>query len=399
MLLCGKGVGARILRSGVARRLLACTLALLLATLLAFPAYAGEGGEPDALTLEEAIKQALINSKDLELAKNNVDLAKTKKDETWDMYNAVLIKTHIPGTDMYVSVPTGQDPTGAVFKTDYDWRVAQKDYETKVASVVASVYQKYSAALLAGKQVEVARLNVALRERELYEAEARLRVGAESNFSVVQKRSALASARAELRRAEEQLSKAYGELVEFLGLPKGSRPVLITQVSFNPMVVEDLDQEIENIIESSPQLWKAQETVKLQKNIYGMVNSYDVDRINLKNAQLGVDITRDQLYLALVGAYVNVKSLEEDYGKAQESLGTAREFLRIALLRYDLGMATRAEVMSAQAAVAAAEAQLANLAWQHARAVRAFYEPWAWSGSGAAAASSGGSSAGQGTGR
>lgn len=349
----------------------------------------------EALSLEDAIRLALLSSKEVQVAKETVELKKIIKDETWDKYNAVLIRTHIQGTDMYVSVPTGQDPTGMVFKTDYDWRKAQKDYEVKVASVVASVYQKYSAAVLAQKQVEVAKLNVALKERELADAEARFKVGAESALVVAQKRASLASARSELAQAEGRLNKAYADLVELVGLPRGSKPALVSQVDFAPLKVEDLDKEIETIIEASPQVWTAQETVKLQRNTYGMANSYDVDRINLKLAEIGVDITRQQLYLSLLQLYNNVRALEENYKALQQSLATAQEALRIARLKYELGMATWAEVLSAEASVASLAMQLENIKWQHAIAVRAFYEPWAWSGGGIGGA---GSTSGQGGG-
>ncbi|SMB89621.1 Outer membrane efflux protein [Thermanaeromonas toyohensis ToBE] len=368
---------------------------ILLAILMFFVGWIGWAGVsygdeavPETLSLEDAVHLALLSSKEVQVARETVELKKTIKDETWDKYNAVLIRTHIPGTDMYVSLPTGQDPTGMVFKTDYDWRKAERDYEVKVASVVASVYQKYSAAVLAQKQVEVAKLNVALKERELADAEARFKVGAESALVVAQKRASLASARSELAQAEGRLNKAYADLVELVGLPRGSKPALVSQVDFAPLKVEDLDKEIETIIEASPQVWTAQETVKLQKNTYGMVNSYDVDKINLKLAEIGVDITRQQLYLALLQLYNNVKALEENYEALQQSLTTAQEGLRIARLKYELGMATRAEVLSAEASVVSLLTQLENVKWQHAMAVRAFYEPWAWSGGGIGGASS-----------
>jgi len=355
--------------------------------------YAGEAVS-EALSLDDAIRLALLSSKEVQVAKDTVELKKTIKDETWDKYNAVLINTHIPGTDMYVSLPTGQDPTGMVFKTDYDWKVAQKDYEVKVASVVASVYQKYSAAVIAEKQVEAGKLNVALKERELAEAEARLKVGAESSLAVIQKRANLASARSGLAQAEDKLNKAYADLIELVGLPRGTKPSLVSEISFVPLQVEDLNKEIEAIIEASPQVWKAKETVKLQKNTYGMANSYDVDKINLKLAEMGVDITRQQLYLSLLQLYNNVRALEENYKALEQSLATAQEGLRIARLRYELGMATWAEVLTAEAGVASLVTQLENLKWQHAMAVRAFYEPWAWSGSGTSSVASAGGQGG-----
>jgi len=336
---------------------------------------------PEALTLEDAVGLALSASREVQVAKDTVELKKTIKDETWDKYNAVLIRTYDRDTGMYISLPTGQDPTGMVYKTDYEWRAAQKDYEVKVASVVAGVYQKYSAVVVAQKQVEAAKMNVALKERELAETEVKYKFGMESSISVVQKRSDLEIARSELAQAEERLNKAYADLAELLGIPPGSRPSLVSRVDFVPLEVEDVDKEIERIIEASPQVWKAKETVKLQRNTYGMVNSYDVDRINLRLAERAVDITKQQLYLSLIQVYTNVKALEENLKALEESLASAQEALRVARLRYELGMVTQSWVMSVEASVASLAAQMENLKWQHAMAVKSFYEPWAWSGS------------------
>ncbi|MBE3580934.1 MAG: TolC family protein [Thermoanaerobacteraceae bacterium] len=353
-------------------------VAVVLLTLgLAGAAYASQEG-PGVVTLEDAVSMALATSDDLQMAKDNLELKKKAMDETWDQYNAFLRATHIPGTDMYAAVAAGQDPTGAVYKSLYDYRAAQKDYEVEVASVVAVVYQKYSAVVTARGQADAAALNVAAKERELAEAEAKFKYGMESRINLMNKRNSLAAARSELAQAQDKLDKAYADLAELLGLPKGSRPELVSTVDFVPLEVQDVDREIEAVIEASPQVWKAEETVKLQKNIYGMYNSYDVDKINLRMAERAVDMSREQLYLALLQAYNNVKALEENYGVLEESLAAAVEALEVAQLRCELGMITQAEVLSMESTVASLEAQMENLKWQHAMAVKAFYEPWAW---------------------
>ncbi|MGI9952057.1 TolC family protein [Moorellaceae bacterium AZ2] len=335
---------------------------------------------PETLSLEEAVAMALSSSPDVRTAEDTVELKKLARDEAWDRYVDVMGSTYL-GDGMYLSLPAGQDPTPAYYKADYDLRAARKDYEVKVASVVAAVYQRYSAVVTAQRQVEAAGLNVAVKERELADAEARFKCGMESRINLVQKRSNLTAARSELAQAEDKLDKAYADLAELLGLPRGSKPALVSTMDFVPLEVEDVDREIDRIIEASPQVWKAEEAVRLQKRTYGMVNSNDVDEINLRMAERVVDVTKQELYLGLLQAYNNVKALEENYRALEQSLATAREGLRVARLKYDLGMSTRAEVLSLESSVASLEVQMENLKWQHAMAVKAFYEPWAWSGS------------------
>lgn len=368
-------------RRGLRRWVATVLLCLFTLALAPYPAaVAAEGAESGtkALTLEEAVRMALAASQEVSLAKDSVELAELARDEAWEAYVESLVYL---GDGMYASLPRGMDPAPAYYRADYEYRAALKDYEVKVASIEAEVYKKYSAVLSAQKQAEVAALKVAAREREVLESQARFRYGMEGRLSLLEKRNALAAARAELTQAEDALDKAYADLAELLGLRRGSRPELVSTVDFVPLEVADVEAEIERIIDESPQVWKARESLKLQERIYGMVNSYDVDRINRRMAERAVDMTEQQLYLALLGAYNSVKALEENLATLQESLALAREGLEVARLKYDLGMSTQAEVLSVETSVASLEAQLEDLKWQHAMAKRAFYEPWAWSGS------------------
>lgn len=335
------------------------------------------------LTLEEAVKRALENSDLLEVAENNVEKARIEKEDTWDLYNGFLINTHIPGTDMYAAVSSDLDPSGLVFKTLYNWKVAKKDYEKKIASTIANAYKNYAAVLSAKDEVEAEKLNVQQLEREVFIAEAKWQVGMEVKSNVIGKQAELARARAELENAYSNLNKAYDSLNDLTGMPENSKPELTSTVEYKPFEVENLDYTVDKIADNSPEVWKAKETVELIKDTYGMTNSYDVDKQNLKNARLGVDITHDQLCLAIKQIYYGIKDLEAAYNSAQDGLAAAEEGLRSAQMLYEVGMATQNDVIKAEAAVAAAKAALNKLAWQHEIAVRTFYEPWAWMDAGA----------------
>lgn len=339
--------------------------------------------DADVLTLEEAIELALKNSASIQQAEYTVERTRIEREEAWDMYNAVLINTNIPGTDMYISVPTGADPQGLVFRSDYAWRAAQKDYNTLKETITAGVIKGYYGVLQSQAQVETLAKSVASKERELRDAEARLQVGMEAPFSITQKRAAMAGERAKLSQAKDALEKSYADFEQLVGLRPGSRPVLSKEIEFEPMKItaEELGTVIDGIISASPDIWKTEEAVKLQENTFGMMNSSSVDLYNLRSARLNVDMAKDRLYLVVLGLFYNAQGLESSYEAARESANMAREALRVTRLRYDLGMATVAEVLSAEAAYAAAEQQLLALAAQHDMAVKSFWKPWAWAGS------------------
>ncbi|MBC7347105.1 MAG: TolC family protein, partial [Clostridia bacterium] len=67
----------------------------------------------------------------------------------------------------------------------------------------------------------------------------------------------------------------------------------------------------------------------------------------------------------------------------------AEEALRLARLRYEVGMATRLEVQAAELMLAQAEAAAASVLRQHAYYKLAFQKPWAVAGSTAGTTSGG----------
>ncbi|WP_172613495.1 TolC family protein [Moorella sp. E306M] len=352
---------------------------------------------PDTLTLQQAVDMALKHSSELQVARNTIDKNKKLRDEAWDANNAVLINTYL-GNGLYVSVPTGKDPQGAVFKTDYDWRAAQKDYDTKVESVKASVYQAYFNVLQDQAQVNYLEQSLASKERNLRDAEARWQAGMDTAFNVNQLRAAVVSERAKLAQAQDTLARDYANLAQLVGLPRGSTPALSNDATYQPLEVTDLNSTIEQIVSASPDLWKAQQQVQLIKDTFAMQNSADVDRYNLKNANLAVTITGDKLQQAVLKLYYTVKDLEAGYEAAQKSVATAEEALRLAKLRYDVGIGTQADVLAAEASLAQARQQLLSLTIQHELAVKAFWQPWAWSASGGSSAAVAAGSSGMGTG-
>ncbi|QGP91669.1 hypothetical protein MGLY_10100 [Neomoorella glycerini] len=72
--------------------------------------------------------------------------------------------------------------------------------------------------------------------------------------------------------------------------------------------------------------------------------------------------------------------------------------MRLAQLRYDVGIGTQADVLAAEASLAQARQQLLSITIQHELAVKAFWQPWAWSASGGSSATVATGSSGMGTG-
>lgn len=347
-------------------------VSILLVFTWALPA---EASESITLTLSQAIDRALRYSIDFQKAEADLDLAKTVRDETWDKWNAVLINTYI-GQGAYISLPTGADPEAAVYKTDFNWRLQQKNREIAKDIVTAKVYKQYYAVLEQGCIVKTNRMEAQRDSFRLTAAEARYRVGMESLVGLRNMRTQASASRAALDKAEKDLEQVYAVFNEIVGLPVESRPVLLDTVKYTPLKVADPDTEIARIVEDSLPVWTAREAVQLQKDIYGKLNSYDVDKINLKKAELDEKGAEEQMRQLVRSLYYAVVSLETSHQAALEGLKSAQEALRAAKLSYELGLVTKVDVANAESALAVAEQTLFALACQHELMKMAFEKPW-----------------------
>ncbi|MEW6772098.1 MAG: TolC family protein [Bacillota bacterium] len=353
---------------------LVLVLGVLAAALAATPAFAAT--VDNGLSLAEAVELALANSQELKQAYLEVEAAKETRREAWETYNAVLLRTYIPGQDLYVSLPTGEDPQGLVYITNFNWLVKQKNYEAKKDSVIATVYKKYYGLLQEIEKIRAQELALAEKEKQLANAEARYKVGMETAVSLQGMRAEIARVQAVLAEAKNGLERTYAELAELLGLPVDSRPILTESPVYEPLRVEDPEKAIEEITENSPAVWIANEAVRLERDTYGMLHNYDVDKAELNKAKADVAVARESTRQLTRTLYYTAKSLEESCTTAQENLRLAELSLRVARLRYEVGMATQADLLAAEAALAQAKQAFLALQCQHDLLKMAFYKPW-----------------------
>lgn len=352
-------------------------MAIVISILMLIPG-AAYASEPEKITIQEAIELALKNSSDLRQAEYDVEAAEITRDEVWDAYNVVLRQTYIPGTDLHLSIPSDSELEKSVYATNLQWLIKRKNLEMKIDTLVTSVYQKYYAVLQAAKKVDKNRILVEQDKQQLLIAQARLEVGMETPFNVSQLRAKLEASEASLETANNELINAYCDLNELLGLPLNSRPVLVDTATYEALDIDNPEEIINSIADNSPLVWIAQENVRFAEQTRGMnqFSSYELDKAELNKAKANLDLTKEQMRQGTRAIYYNIKNLEELYKGAYNSLQVSREALRLARIKYDLGMATFAEVTAAEANYAEAEYNLFALICQHSLMKIAFHKPW-----------------------
>jgi len=359
------------------------TIIMVLCLMVGFaPGYcrAAENASAASVKLEDAINLALTNQKVLKTSQLDVDAAKYAMDQAWDNNTAALRRTYDPATGMYVSTATGSDPQGSVYSTYSAWLTKNKSYDAQVDTVVLSTYQKYFAVTTAINNLEASRLTSQQDSEKARIADLSYQLGMTTSSDSDKARMQANSSQSNYLAAQKALDQAYRSFALYVGLPEDSQPTLDSSIEYKPVTIDDPDTMINSIADSSPSVWMANQTVILASETYGMSNSYTIEDINKKKNSYALQTAQENARTTVRSYYVKLKGYEDSYASVEQGLKIAQQTLKITQLKYDLGLATKVNVMTDEAALVSAKNTYNNLVLQHEIYTMAFNKPWAFSG-------------------
>lgn len=355
------------------------TLFTFVLSLVPVQAWAKEPATPE-LTMDMAIERALAQSDSLQISKHDLDRAEEVRDFV---------------ADKVEFIPAGPVPSSNAEKTivsltqsDIAYNMAKRSYKATEDTVVMSVYQAYNSIIQAQEKVRVAELNVKNKDWLKRMAFIGKMVGTVDSMGMVQAETNYIAAKNSLEAAQKALDDAYQKFNQLVGLWPEDRPVLVDMPEIKPLEVGDLDTEVSRIVDASPTVWLAEQKVdlaKLTKRLYDFTDPsrsepYEAKKIDVEKAEITASDTKDQMYKLVRTLYYTAKQLEEQNSAARESVRQAEESLRVAKIKFDVGMATKADLLNAELALAQARQTVLDTAAQHEVLAYAFYRPWAYAG-------------------
>lgn len=281
---------------------------------------------------------------------------------------------------------------------------AEATLERVKQQIIFGIKQAYYQLLLAQSGMEVAERSIAQATETLRVARARVAAGVSPRFDEVQAEVALANARQSQVRARNAIAQATQALNALLNLPLDTPLVLKDQLAVEP-VRTPLDALVGKALDTRPELAEvrarqaaAQAGIQIAQsggkpalglnavtnysNTGGLfagttgslnwsitfaatLNLYDggITQERIKEAQLRLDQLkameaqqRQSIELDVRQAYLNLQSAREELTGADALIAQAHEALRIANVRFQSGVGTNLEVLSAQTAASQAEA-------------------------------------------
>jgi len=346
--------------------IIATVLTWIVLCALPFSAYAGETRCAE-LSLDQAISRALSYNETLERSELDVDYADELREDASSAWHPKWYTTYEPGIETLYA---------ALLSADYGYEAAEKSRELQEDLVVCKAQKGYYDVLEAIEKVSVKQSELAATEKDFNVSKAYFEVGMLSRVGYDQALVRFTQKRAELKEAENDLNNAYMVFNQLIGLDPEDRPVLTTLPEFEELEVENLSLEISGIVRENPAQWIAEEGADLKERIIGFSDDYDKAEIESEQAEIDADKLREDTTKALYNIYYNIKNIEDSYQVSRESVRLAKESLRVTELRYELGMATKAEVIAAEAALAKAEQGVFVLACRHGLLKSAFEKPW-----------------------
>ena len=355
------------------------TLFAFLLTLLPFQALAREPLTPE-LTLEAAVERALVTDNSLKKAQKDLERTEEVKDYLADKI------------DFTPRGPVPSSNAESVFlnvtQAEISRNMARRNYKAGEDAVVLSVHQAYYEILRNQEKVSVGESTLKNRQWLKQVVYAGKRVGTVDALTVIQAETNWAGARTSLEAAQKALADSYQKFNQMVGFGPEDRPVLVDRPQLTPLEVKNLDVEINAIVTSSPTLWSAEQGVelaKLTKRLYDFTNPsagepYEVKDIDLQKAEVTAGDVKEQMTKQLRTMYYTAKQLEEQYAGVVEGTRLAEENLRVAKVKFDVGVATKTDVLNAELDLEQTRQGLLEVECQHDILKMAFKKPWAYAG-------------------
>lgn len=326
------------------------------------------------LSVEQAIDMALDNREDVKVALLELEAAGISSDLASDNGSPTIVEVN----GDYQFLDTGDVSDQAIYTAEYNEKAKRKSYNTKLESVKFSVYNRYYDVVDALDKVDAQNLANQQAAENLRITQLRSKLGMETKLSLYQAQTQASSAESSLTNAQLELDQKYITLMEYIGMSSTSRPTLVRELTYAPVNIANPESKFEDIVNASPSVWLAKESLKLTQDTAGYSDSGDLDYIDEEMADINIITTKESMLQTTRNIYYSLKNIEDSYATAKDSVAAAEEAVRVAQLMLELGMTTKTDVLAAEITANTAQQNLDSISYQHAILAMALEKPWAY---------------------
>jgi len=349
--------------------------AIMFFVLLAVKPALAEGPAQPELSLNDAVARALTFSEAVKKADKEINRTRALRDQ--------------------IQLEIGFIPTGAVgnaveaqfynlFSANLTWEVSKKSLTVEQDKVALDACNKYWAVQQTLGALEVAEQELKQAKLDLDNARLFQKVGLISQDALLAAETKYIATKSALEKAKNELETAYTAFNQLVGLEPEDRPVLTDELNYSPLTETNLDFLVTKVLENSPSVWQANKMVELQEILNemafytGTYQPYEARKIKLNQTRLDAVSAREATEILTRTIYYSVRTLEDNYPAAEQAVKLAEENLRVGQVKYQVGTATRADVVALETALVKARQSLLELKKNHAYLKLVLEKPWAY---------------------
>ncbi|MCW2277450.1 TolC family protein [Heliophilum fasciatum] len=330
------------------------------------------------LSLSEALNRALAKSLNIQLKQANVD-------RTWEIRDDKEMNMGSlgqPSSSSFSQVNASIQSFTSLLSSDINWNNAKADLRAEKDSVGVQVAKKYADVQRNLAKVQSAEAAYKYAQWQQKNVGLQLNLGVISKTNQVELTANTIGKQKALQAAQEGLNDAYHKFNDLVGLPADARPVLPDQANYQPVEEINVEHYISKALAESPALVSSQGQLDLAvsvRNVYDPSGGpYAVRGIDVQKGKLAVALTKQSHELAVRQISSGILTYEQQIKGLEEALRVARQNENIAKLKFNIGMATQGELLSARANLLSAEQAYFDAMWQHELLKIGLEKPWAW---------------------
>jgi len=308
--------------------LVICLIGFLLVT-------RGEAQENVTLSLQDAVKLALENSNEAQLAKKNLEEAQV----TFQEGKATLLLS--PSVIQELSLQN-------------TWKLAQRNYEMTLTQHALSVEEGYYNVLKAEQSLELAQNNLKSAENQYQNIRTKYSLGMVAEIDLLSTELELNRAKNEIQNSQRALSLAQFQFNQLIGNRENKNYQLSDKLNFQPLEV-NLEESLEYALAHRLEIEQARDNVTLKEkevevnsNPYTPPLTLQKSEVQLAQAQINLENTQSSIILEVRKNYSTLKDAEELVPLQAQSSKIAQEKLRIAQAQFDAGLITTVDLLDEQ---------------------------------------------------
>ncbi|MFB0830114.1 TolC family protein [Brevibacillus laterosporus] len=308
------------------------------------------------LTIEKAVQLTLENNLDYKKAKIAVDNAMIAA-------NAAAFASTKVKEGMIEDVGTANSKYVGTVKAEGQEKLGKLALKRSEGSFKLGAEKLYFDLLNAEDDLTLKKQSLERSESQLKIAKAAFGVGTRAKTDVLQAEAGVAQAKATVAQAESAKDIARLELNKFMGVDLNKKWNLLTKQTSENVEVMDVEKAINKALKEHVDILTAQQEITNSEKELEVIEKYSIlsgfggqkAKNDYETNKLALTQTQNQVKVDLMQSYYNLNSIKTALEALKKGTEAATENYRLTKLRFENGLATAVEVVTAEEELSKAE--------------------------------------------